>query len=142
LNNDIAQREREENMQLRKVVLVFCCLVGAGSLFAQSPELPDTPAGKLVAAYLKAFNSGDDKVMTEYFTNYLAKSVLPKAPLAERLKRYRNMYDELQGLEFQRVLDTGSSSIKVLAKTKGGGRVTLTFELEPQPRRFTQTRAL
>jgi CubicO group peptidase (beta-lactamase class C family) len=120
-------------MQLRKIVLVFCCLVGAISLFAQSPELPDTPVGKLVAAYLKAFNSGDDKVMTEYFTNYLAKSVLPKAPMAERLKRYRNMYDELQGLEFQRVLDTGSNSIKVLAKTKGGGRVSLSFELEPQP---------
>jgi len=37
-------------------------------------KMPDTPAGRVAAAYLRAFNSGDEKAMREFFLNHLSKS--------------------------------------------------------------------
>lgn len=115
------------------VLSIIILLISSATAQTAAAKLPDTPAGKLVAAYLKAFNSGDDKVMADYFAKHLAKSALEKVPVEDRVKRYRGMYDDLQGLEFQRVLEAESSKIQIVAKTKGGGMVKLSFELESQP---------
>ncbi len=119
-------------MRVKTVGLIFIYLFGAVFISAQSPTLPDTPAGKLVTEYLKAFNSGDENVWREFITTHIAKSALEKVSIAERLKRYQEIRSALGGFEFRRVIGTGQSSIQILALTKRGEEVQVSFELEPQ----------
>lgn len=117
-------------------VLVLSILLPLTSLAAQNTEpvkLPDTAAGRLVAAYIKAFNTGDEKVYREFVIEHIAKSALQQVPTEERLKRYREIYSAFGGYEVRRVLDAGQNSIKVVAKTKKAGTVELIFELETEP---------
>lgn len=120
-------------MRLKTIVFIILYSVGAVLITAQSPTLPETPAGKLVAAYLKAFNSGDEGVWREFITTHVAKSALAKVSIEERMKRYREIRSDLGGFELRRVIEAGMSSAQILATTKRGEEVQVSFELEPQP---------
>jgi retinol-binding protein 3 len=59
---------------LATLVVVLLCLTC--SLAAQTPAIPDTPAGRALQAWLDAFNSGDRGRLESYITKYEpAKSV-------------------------------------------------------------------
>jgi CubicO group peptidase (beta-lactamase class C family) len=119
-------------MRLKTIALVVLYAVCAGFIAAQSNPLPDTPAGKLAADYFKAFNSGDEGVWREFITTHVAKSALEKVSVEERIKRYQEVRAALGGFEVRRVTAAGQSSIQVLALTKRGEEVQVSFELEPQ----------
>jgi len=104
------------------------------SCFAQLPQstvLPDTPQGKLVAAYIKAFNSGDEKVMKEFFVSNVSASALAQRPLDKRLEVYREMRGNMGALDVKRLLASGSEEVTVLAQTKLNEWRKLTFFFEP-----------
>jgi CubicO group peptidase (beta-lactamase class C family) len=120
-------------MRRKIIVLIICYSLSAIFSVAQSPALPDTPAGKLVADYLKAFNSGDEQVWREFLTTHVAKSALEKVSLEERVKRYQEIRTALGGFELRRVVEVGQTSAQIMALTKRGEEVQLSFDLEPQP---------
>lgn len=98
-------------------------------------KLPDTAAGRIAEAYLKAFNSGDEKVMKEFFLNNLSKTSLANRPMEDRLKIYRQIHDDLGDLELESVGEAGNEGITVTTKAKKGGSVEFRFEVdtaEPQ----------
>jgi CubicO group peptidase (beta-lactamase class C family) len=119
-------------MRMKTIVFIFLYLLGAVVVAAQSPTLPDTPAGKLVADYLQAFNSGDELVWREFINTHVAKSALEKVSIDERMKRYQEIRSNLGGFELRRVVESGHTSIQILAITKRGEEVQVSFELEPQ----------
>lgn len=115
-------------------MLSICLLVV--SVIAQTPDaatVPDTPQGRLVTAYVKAFNSGDEKAMSEFITNNVAASALRQRPLDQRLEVYREMRGNIGTLDVRRVVGAKDDEVVVLARTKEGEWRELTFLLEPTP---------
>lgn len=119
-------------MRVKTIAFILLYLLGAVLVSAQSPTLPNTPAGKLVAEYLKAFNSGDEHVWREFITTHIAKSALEKVSIEERMKRYQEIRSAIGGFELRRVIEAGESSMQILALTTRGEEVEVSFELEPQ----------
>lgn len=113
---------------------LFCGLLVVVSCIAQVPQstgLPDTPQGRLVTAYVKAFNSGDEKAMSEFITNNVAASALQQRPLDKRLEVYREMRGNIGTLDIRRVISATDNEVVVLARTKEGEWRELAFMLEP-----------
>jgi hypothetical protein len=54
---------------LPMVLLLLTCSLGA-----QTPAIPDTPAGRALQAWLDAFNSGDRGRIQEYLAKYEPKN--------------------------------------------------------------------
>lgn len=120
-------------MRLKAILFLVFFSLSAVLIAAQAPTLPDTPAGKLIADYLKAFNSGDERLWREFLATHAAKSALEKVPIEDRMKRYREIITDVGSFEFRRVIESGQTSAQILARTKRGEEVQMTFELEPQP---------
>lgn len=111
-------------------------LVLVVSAIAQTPEsakVPDTPQGRLVTAYVKAFNSSDEKAMRDFITNNVAASALQQRPLDKRLEIYREMRGNMGTIDVRRVVGAKDDEVVVLARTKEGEWRELTFMLEPTP---------
>jgi len=115
-------------------MLSMCLLIV--SVIAQTPEaakVPDTPQGRLVTAYVKAFNSGDEKAMSEFITNNVAASALQQRPLDKRLEVYREMRGNIGTLDVRRLVSAKDDEVVVIARTKEGEWRELAFMLEPTP---------
>ena len=110
---------------------IFFLVVSSIAQTQESAKMPDTPQGRLVAAYVKAFNSGDEKVMREFIANNVAASALEQRPLDARLEAYRQMRGNMGTIEVRRVVAARDSEVVVLARTKEGEWRELTFMLEP-----------
>src|ERR1700675_5085439 len=119
-------------MRSKIIVFVILFFLNAVCVSAQTPALPDTPAGKLIAEYLQAFNSGDERIWREFITTHLAKSALQNASIEERMKRYRDIQSDVGSFELRRVVESGQTSAQILALTKSGHEVVISFELEAQ----------
>ena len=98
---------------------------------AQSPgpQLPETPAGKAVEAYFKAFNAGEE-AMKNFLDKFGALSSSQRMPIQVRLDRYRQMRGQLGSLTPQKVIDTRPNFIGVTAQDQGGRLLRLDFEFE------------
>ena len=94
-------------------------------------KLPDTPAGRVADAYFKAFNSGDEKIMTEFFLSHLSKTSQASRPIEERLKIYQRMRDDLGDLKADTISEDTASGLTVTMATKDGGSVEFRFEMDP-----------
>ena len=103
---------------------------------AQNPsavKLPDSQAGQRVAAYFKAFNSGDDSVMRDYIMNNMAPETLERRPIDDRLRAFRQVRDDTGSIEIEGVAEVKDSAITVLVKSEKGGRFSLIIDFQPQP---------
>ncbi len=100
---------------------------------AEAAKLPETEAGRRVEAYFKAFNSGDEAAMREFFTAHVAAEALKHRPVEARLERYREMRAEFGRLDARRVLAAGASEIKLLVQAGRSGWLEMSFQFEPQP---------
>ena len=92
--------------------------------------LPDTTAGKRVAAYLEAFNGGEAQ-MKEFFQANVSPESLARRPMEERLRFYRQMQSETGGLALRQVVRASEAGVTVLVQAKTGGWFELTFQFEP-----------
>ena len=120
----------------KTVITILISAAMAAVVFAQAPravDLPNSEAGQRVAAYLKAFNSGDEKLMREFFANNVTRASLERRSIDERLQFYRQMRDDMQSLEARRILNASESAVTLLAQTKGGDWFEFHFEFEGQP---------
>ena len=109
-------------------------------LFAMSPnaqvsrpvELPDTPAGHRVAAYLKAFNTGE-RAMRDFIADNVAAASLQQRPIEPRIEFYRRMREEMGAIEVRRVSRAKENAITLLARTSNGEWFEFGFEFETAP---------
>ena len=93
------------------------------------PQFPETPAGKAVEAYFKAFNAGEE-AMKDFLDKFSAQSSSQRMPIEVRLDRYRQMRGQLDSLTPQRVVDSRPNFIAVTAQGQGGRLIRLDFEFE------------
>jgi CubicO group peptidase (beta-lactamase class C family) len=121
------------------VFLTLLTLVGLGQAqVADSPKLPDTVAGRRVADYLKAFNSGDEKLMRDFFSKNVSPAGLAQRPVDARLGIYREMRGNLGTITLRRISEATESTISTLAQTRDGEWRAITFQFEPEPPHLLQ----
>jgi len=103
------------------------------SIIAQqgnAPALPETAAGQRVAAYLKAFNSGDEQLMRAFFAENVAARALARRSIDERLGVYRQMRTNMETITPRRILEARADLVSVLVETKKGGWFEMGFQFE------------
>ncbi len=117
-------------------VLTSICLAAptlAVSSALAEPVIPDTPAGKIVAAYFKAFNSGDDDTVRAFHQANTAASSMRRVSIDERITSYRNRFNDWGVVEIKQVIDGGPYGLLVVVQTQNGADLyDLTFDLETE----------
>ena len=113
-------------------------LILSGSMWmvqaATPPSLPDTPQGRRVEAYIKAFNSGEEKTFLQWFEKAVAPEVLKRRTAEERSKLYARMREDFGRLVVRRVAKATAEQIQVVIPTADGqGEGTFTFDFEAAP---------
>jgi len=124
-------------MVLKKTVVIWLAILSMALPFkaqtADSPKLPNTIAGQRVAAYIKAFNTGDDGVMRQFFADNISAAALAQRPIDARIEIYKEMRGNMGELQFRRVREASESAVTVLFQTTKGGWFEIGFLFEPQP---------
>jgi D-alanyl-D-alanine carboxypeptidase len=117
--------------QILSVVLSIA--ISATAQTAKPVELPDTPPGRMVSAYVKAFNSGDEQAMRDFFANNVSASSLAQRPIEARLEVYREMRGNMGAIEIRRVLAARDDEVVVLVQTKRGDWFEFGFHFDTAP---------
>jgi D-alanyl-D-alanine carboxypeptidase len=119
-----------KRIALSMVLAAGLLLAAPGTQTTPQIELPQTPAGRSVAAYLKAFNAGEE-AMREYFASFTAKVALQQAPIETRIGRYRQMRERLGTLGLRKLVEAKPDLVRVVAHGSSGPLVSLDFQFEP-----------
>ena len=96
----------------------------------QKPGLPDTPQGRRVAAYLAAFNSGDEAKFVQAHEEHFAKSVLDKISVERRKEMFKKMRGDFARLSADKVTKATDRQIVIETATTSGDTATFTFDFE------------
>ncbi len=135
-------RQQRKTRVCAIVPLAFALLfsvVLAGSTHPQSTppgqvELPQTPAGRCAAAYLDAFNSGDDERMRDFTQQYRKESYLQKNPIEKIIERYRTYHAAAGALTPTRILQSSANELALLVRSsRAPGFAEVRFEVEKRP---------
>jgi CubicO group peptidase (beta-lactamase class C family) len=102
---------------------------GAARLIAGvAAKLPNTPAGRVAADYLRAYNSGDAETVRRFFE---AEAVSDSArPTAARVERYKTFFADNGRLDLVSVDAATPTSLSVSVNAARGGSISMTFEVE------------
>lgn len=114
-------------------VFLFCILLAYSFAAAQESKLPDTPQGKIVAAYLAAFNTGKAERMLAFQNEHFAPALLQRRAEAERRQMYERVYGDLGALQLHRVIEANEFAIAFQARGQSGDAAEFRFEFTPQP---------
>lgn len=121
---------------LNACVFAVLILAAAGAVAQTAATFPDTPAGKRAAAYVTAFNSGDDAVMRQFMETNIAPEALTRRPIDDRLQIYHQMLSEMQTITLKKIVAASDSNITALLTTKSDNWFSFTFLFDPSPTRF------
>lgn len=94
-------------------------------------SIPDTPAGKQLAASLKAYNSGDLEKERHFITRHFALAALKKQPVERHLDGFRMVYHDNRTLELVKIEKTTDHEIEAVFRsplTESWLRVSLKVE--------------
>ena len=95
-------------------------------------ELPDTPAGRTVAALLDALE-GDESDLFEFVETGMSPSLRDAYPLDEHLALLRQMQGDVIGAKAENVDARGEYELSIVFRQRPGGAVRLTFQVNPDP---------
>ena len=122
-----------------KQLLSGCLLSVVVALLAvaqtvKEPEIPSTPAGKQVTAYINAFNSGDAKALIAFMEKNDARPEreLPSVEIATAL------FKGLGKLKVAEITLNKEHALSVLLNTEKGKQIIFDCEVQPEaPHKFT-----
>lgn len=90
----------------------------AAQASAQTPKIPDTPAGKRLAGWLTTINSGKPENVRKFVEVNYDANALKEISLHERAARHLDILDQTRGLELRRVEKVTETEAVVLLQTK------------------------
>ena len=114
--------------RLSWILILFPFVITFGQQ-SRTALFPDTPVGRRVEAYVKAFNHGDT-AMREFFLKYSSEDALQKVPMDQRIDRYRQMHERLGALELRKVNESDKDHLSALFQSGSGNLVNIDFEFE------------
>lgn len=92
-------------------------------------ELPDTPQGRHVQAYIDAFNSGDEANFLKAQEALMAPDVLAKRPADQRAKMFARIRGDFGTLVVKRAVAT-ADTIRAVMLNKEGDEAIFSFEFD------------
>jgi hypothetical protein len=113
--------------------LIVCWLTALSFVvYAQTnkePSIPETPAGRLAAAYVKAFNSGDPKELVEF----MKKNDGRPGSESPDPKIVKALMGELGKLSVAEITWSKDHQVTVALKTENGKKILLDCYVESAP---------
>lgn len=91
------------------------------------------PATARLEAYVKAFNSGSEAAMREFFLAHFSESALKEVPVDNRLGRYSRSKTLLRSLEIRKILAERPGQTFALVRAAGGRDFILQAVAEKSP---------
>ncbi len=121
---------------MKILILILMTFSIASTIFGQSPdlsELSEMEGGRRVLEYFKAFNSGDEQKLKEFFLNNLSTEALERRGVEPRLEFHKQVRADFQTLEIKdlvsvKIEDVVDISLLVQGRTGGWLAYTFTFE--------------
>ena len=83
-----------------------------------------------MAAYIAAFNSGEEAMFLQVHDDHFSKSVLEKVPAERRKEMFRKMQGDFGKLTVEKVVKATDRQIVIQSATKAGEEATFTFDFE------------
>lgn len=117
----------------RFFLLLLISIPAAIGQTTSEPVLPDTPAAKRVTAFIKAFNTGDQKTMRDFHANNTAEGVFSKISMDEISRMDSQMYSDFGGFDLRRIIESNNTDITVLLQAKKGPWLQMRCEVEQNP---------
>lgn len=91
--------------------------------------LPATPQGKIVKAYIDAFNSGDEQKFLKVQEDLMSPDVLARRPAAERAKMYSRLRGDFGTLTVKRAVGT-AAQVRAVVPDREGNEAIFSFDFE------------
>lgn len=85
---------------------------------AKEVSIPNSPVGRRFSEWLKTFNTGDIKIISDFTASNFAKSALAQIPAHDRAVQDSLIFKENQGFELRRVEDSTKHRIVTLVQSK------------------------
>lgn len=119
-------------MNLKNSLIVCWLTASSFVVYAQTnkePSIPETPAGRLAAAYVKAFNSGDPKELVEF----MKKNDGRPGSESPDPKIVKALMGELGKLSVAEITWSKDHQVTVALKTENGKKILLDCYVESAP---------
>jgi len=119
-------------------VLALVLGLGAGTAAAQGSGFPDTPPGRLAAAFFAAANSADEEALSRFQETNFTESALKRRSASERKALNRQLRADAGRLSLIAV--QSSSATQLVARASGSAtpgttwRITFAFTAGPAPK--------
>ncbi len=126
-------KESEMRVRLYSLISTLILTIGLRVVLTAQVNIPDSPGGKIAKQYIDAFNSGDDAKLRQFFVDNIPSKGLAERPVEARLERAKQFRQDAKSLTPQKMLDTGPTSLGVVARAGNGDILTLTFEFDTTP---------
>lgn len=97
-----------------------------------SGKLPETAAGRCVAAYLEVMADPTPERITAFETAYRSPKRLKETPMEERISRTRDLRERMGKLTLRDVVSVGDSTISIVADSERGDSIDLDFEFDAE----------
>lgn len=94
--------------------------------------MPETEAGRRVAAYVAAFNSGE-QAMRRFFAENVGAELLARRTINQRMDIYRDIKSEMGSIQLRRVVEASPWAITVLVQSQNGDWFEFGFQFEAEP---------
>ncbi len=106
----------QNGVRWKIVPLILVCALAFPSWAQQAPpEIPDTPAGKLLVRLIEAFNSGEEKEWTDFINNHWKER---EGKFENRLNMFKQVYSDVGGFILHRIEHSSNYSISGLMKAE------------------------
>lgn len=124
-----------EALRCGAVAAALVTAAAASFGWAQAPEvrLPETKAGRIAAAYLEAFNTGERDAMRAFEAAHRANAEQLAGSLDARLLAYKELYEDWGRLTVDGVFESEDLSLTIgVLAAKKDDFLRFHFELEPK----------
>ena len=99
------------------IIILFCAVLFLVINGASQAEIPDTPAGKKLAGFLSAVESGEAQKIREYAESFAA-SFLDKIPVEEHVSFFQQAHQNYGGFDVVKIEEDSDHELSALLKCK------------------------
>lgn len=110
--------KRSVLLTLALAIPLGCLAIPATGAAAAEPKLPDTPAGRQLAAWLRVFHTGDAAALRRFMSEQFGPSAIQQVPPDERAARGAALFRDTRGFLNRRVERSSDTEIALLAETR------------------------
>jgi hypothetical protein len=111
--------------------IVFSVVLAAAPAIQAKPAvLPATPQGRQIAAYIQAFNSGDEKTFLDAEERLFTKTALARRDRTERAAMFKRMRGTFGTMSVSRIVKASPLTVHVKVPTTEGVEADMMFDFE------------